>query len=89
MDRELVERIYQTAVAGVLPEYRVPGVEYAFAEGSFCMNRYSEMLDAYERLCNRLGVVDEDEDIEIMIMALLDIQYELCLRMCDYGAQFG
>lgn len=89
MDEDLAERIYQTVVVGLLPEYRVPGVEFAFEEGSFCMTRYGEMLNAYERLCDRLGVVDEDEDVEVIISALLDIQSELCHQMYRYGAQFG
>lgn len=43
------------------------------------------MLDAYERLRERLGVGDEDADVEIMIDSLLSIQRELCLQMFDLG----
>ena len=41
------------------------------------------MLDAYARLRDRLGVVDEDSDVEIIIDSLLTIQRELCLKMFD------
>ena len=43
--------------------------------------RYEEMLDAYARLRERLGVEDEDEDVEIIINSLLAIQQKLCLEM--------
>lgn len=67
----------------------IPGVEDAFAEGSVCDKCYSEMLGAYARLCDRLGVPDEDEDVEIIIDSLRTITDELCYRMFFYGAQFG
>ena len=44
----------------------VSGVENAFADGSVCDRCYSEMLDAYERLRDRLGVAEEDADVEII-----------------------
>ena len=46
MNQVLAEQIYNTVVTGVLPEYRVPGVDFAFEEGSYCMKKYIEMLDA-------------------------------------------
>ena len=46
-------------------------------------DRLREMLDAYERLRDRLGVVDEDEDVEVVIDSLLDIQRQLCLKMFE------
>ena len=47
------------------------------------------MLAAYARLRERLGVVDEDEDVEEIIGALMDIQCKLCYEMYRYGARFG
>ena len=47
------------------------------------------MLDAYGRLCHRLGEKEEDADAEIMIDSLLRIQKELCLRMFEYGTAFA
>lgn len=46
-------------------------------------------MDAYDRLRDRLGVLDEDSDLECIIHAFEDIQKELCLRMYCYGARFG
>ena len=63
--------------------------EYAFEEGQSCLEKYKEMRDVYDRLCDRLGVTDEDEDVEKIIQSLMDIQEELCCRMYRYGAEFG
>lgn len=83
------EWAYESMACFVKEWYRMPGVEDAFSEGEYCMIRYHEAMDAYARLRERLGVVDEDEDVEIMISAFEDIQQKLCLRMYHYGARFG
>ena len=89
MKKGNMEWAYETMTCHLKEDYRMPGVEDAFAEDGYCMDRYGDMLDAYERLCERLGVVDEDEDIETMIRAFTDIQIYLCYRMYHYGAKFG
>lgn len=89
MRRDYMEWAYETMAYGLRKGYRMPGVENAFAGDSYCANRYRDMWNAYRSLCNRLGTVDEDEDVEIMIDAFLDIQKELCYRMYRYGAEFG
>ncbi len=89
MKQTLMERVYETMACGVLEAYQMPGVEDAFESGSYCMNLYAKALDAYERLCNRLGVKDEDNDIEIIFYSFWEIQKELCYRMYQYGAKFG
>lgn len=66
-----------------------PGVENAFAPGSICEKSYSDMLDAYGRLCARLGVQDEDKDVEVIINSLQTITEELCYRMFTYGAKLS
>ena len=41
-------------------------VEDEFSEGKVCEQAYTEIMDAYQRLCQRLGGHgEEDEDIEI------------------------
>lgn len=62
------------------------GVENAFADGAICDRCYSEMLDAYARLCDQLGVQDEDADMEIIIIALRTITDEICFLMFTYCA---
>ena len=85
MATELWEQVYESMVCHVLAEYRMPGVEDAFADGTFCMQQYTQMRDAYDRLCERLGVVDEDADVECIIQCYMEMQRELCKRMFFYG----
>lgn len=55
--------------------------------GDFCEEEYREMLEAYGRLCDRLGVVDEDSDVEQIVDSLLAIQRVLCMEMFRLGAE--
>lgn len=87
MDESFIRDVYQSLLGNMIVP--VPGVENAFAPGSICDRRYSDMLDAYARLCARLGVADEDEDVEMIINSLLSIQNELCMKMYEYGGKFG
>ena len=89
MRKDYMEWAYETMAIGLVESCRMPGVKNAYSAGEFCCNRYGSMLDAYGRLCERLGVRDADDDVEIMIDAFLDIQREMCYRMYRYGAQFG
>lgn len=83
------EWAYESMACCVKDWYRMPGVEDAFQIGSYCESCYQDIWEAYERLRERLGVVDEDKDVEIIIRAYEDVQQELCLRMYHYGAKFG
>ena len=85
MNKKQIEDIYFTLTGTIQEDFRVPGVENLFAEGRECMHRYSEMLAAYERLCDRLGVMDEDEDVEIIIDALMTIERKVSMKMFEYG----
>ncbi len=76
-----------------LEEISVPessAVKSEFYEGSACSLAYGRMLEAYSRLCSRLGVPEwEDADVEAVIDALMDIEKHIALKMFDYGALFG
>lgn len=65
------------------PESEV--VEDEFLEGKPCAELYGRVYDAHLRLCERLGV-DEDEDIETIINCMNDITRILAMKMYDYGA---
>ena len=61
-------------------------VENAFEVGTVCELAYAEIMDAYQRLCRRLGVKgDEDNDVEIIIDRFETIMENLCMKMFDYG----
>lgn len=81
---DIAELVYESLLGELVdPIMYVPN---AFAKGSFCERKYQEMLDAYERLRDRLGIVDEDADVEIIIDSLLAIQRELCLKMFNLAS---
>lgn len=82
-----VQAVYDTLQGNLL--IPVPEVEDLFAAGKPCQRWYCDMLAAYMRLRDRLGVEDEDQDVETIINSLLSIQRELCGKMYEYGAAFG
>ena len=86
--REIAQAVYESLTGQLLPEYQLPWVEDAMAEGSICAGRYGKMLEAYWRLCGRLGT-EEDPDGEIMIDSLLAMAEELCLKMFEYGVRYA
>ena len=59
-----VEWIYETMIGEAVSE--CPGVADEFAPGAMCDRLYGEIYEANKRLCERLGVED-DEDVEIII----------------------
>jgi hypothetical protein len=61
-------------------------VEDEFSEGKVCERAYAEIMSAYQRLCQRLGVdSEEDKDIEVIINSYELITEYLCMKMFDYG----
>ena len=82
-------KIYYTLAGELQEQARIPGVENLFGSGSPCANAYADMLDAYARLCDRLGEEDEDEDIEIIISSLRFIEKEMATKMFRYGMKYG
>ena len=89
MERRMADRVYDTLKGiGVRDEW-VPGVENLFSPGSECEGEYFRMLDAYERLCDRLGVRDEDEDVEIIIRSFLNMEHRIGYAMYECGARFA
>lgn len=89
MKETFVDQVYDTLQGVLIPEACIEGVENAFAEDCECTRLYAEMLEAYERLCDRLGVQDEDEDVEVIINSLMSINHVLAHKMYEYGAKFG
>ncbi len=82
------DAVYSTMIGTMRREYRVPGIENAFAEGGKCDREYTMMVAARERICQQLGLEDPNEDLEIMVGCLEAIQEELCRRMYALGRFF-
>ena len=89
MEKTIAEEVYHSLTGMRLPEYRLPWVEDAFAADAPCMQLYNDAMDAYMRLCGRLGVVNEDDDVEVIFNAFLGIEKILCIKMFEYGVRYG
>jgi len=83
----LYELIYETLRGNLCAEYAVPGIEDAFMDGSYCHGKYAELISAYMRLLDRLGLENEDPDVEIIINALQDIQDYISREMFFLGVR--
>ncbi len=87
MDRAFIEKVYLSMTGELVSP--IPGVNNAFAEGEECSRLYESTYCACIRILERLGVKDDDEDLETIICCMQSIQKELCQRMFEYGAAFG
>lgn len=79
------EYVYLSLIGALIEPY--PEVDNLFAEGEKCEKLYAKVYDASQRLCERLGEV-EDEDLEIIVSSMLNMQREIALKMYEYGAKF-
>ena len=79
------ETVFETLTDSLREEYRIPGVENAFAPGATCDELYRQIYHASCRLCRRLGQNNEDPDVELIINNFLEINRLLCLKMYRYG----
>ncbi len=89
MEESFVDRVYLTINGFLLPQFTVAGVEDIFGEGGIGIALYEQARDAYARICDRLGVRDEDPDLDIIISSMEDITKEISYRMYEYGTRFG
>lgn len=89
MERNIADRIYDTLRGVGARDEWVAGVENLFLQGSECEKDYFEMLDAYMRLCDRLGVQDEDSDVEIMIRCFMNMEKRISHAMFVCGQRFS
>lgn len=92
--REFRELIFDLVCGNLnVDENSVPEsalVKNEFEYGGKCDLAYDRILDAYSRLCARLGVEEwADSDIEIIIDELMSIGKHTALKMFEYGLYFG
>ena len=78
---KISELVYESLIGELVDP--IKDVPNAFEDGSYCDGQYRRMLKAYERVRERLGVEDEDADVEIIIGSLLAIQRELRTETFD------
>ena len=89
MKRSLADRVYDTVRGVGDRDEWVDGVDNLFLPGSKCEKDYFDMLDAYVRLCDRLGVRDEDDDVEMIIRCFMDMERRISRAMFECGTRFS
>ena len=83
---DIAEEVYDTLIGErIIP---LKGVPNAFGEGRACAELYQQMARSCDSLRARLGVEDEDRDIECIMDAHVAIQRYLCVEMFRLGAKF-
>lgn len=87
-DAPIEEQVYDSLMGFLIPECTLEWVDNIFIPGHPCYESYHNMSIAYERLLNRLELVDEDRDAEIMIRNLLDHARIIGYEMFAYGREY-
>lgn len=85
----IAEQVYCSLLGQLVPACSLDWVDNIFTEGSVYGCRYAVALDAYARICQRLGTGEEDHDVEVIINALLDNEHTVALKMFEYGMRYG
>lgn len=89
-EEQLKELIFDLMSGTIdLERYPYPSgiiVENEYAKGKTCEKLYAEVYDANRRICERLGV-DEDQDVETIISCMDEICRVFAYKMFDYGAK--
>ena len=80
--------VYESLTGELLPEYALDWVEDIFVPGHPCYEEYRLMREAYQRICTRLGNAEEDQDLEIMVNALLNHCRIIATEMFRYGRMY-
>lgn len=89
MGETFADLVYDTLCGDLHGQYAVPGVADAFAEGSPCDQLYDQLGEIRDRLQARMGLPEEDEDVERIIAILEKVQRILSIEMFRYGQKFG
>ena len=82
------EQVYATLLKSLETESELPWVTPVFVPGHPCFDVYCEMQAAYDRLRQRLGVEEEDADVEEIISCLLKQEEILAMEMFRYGRRY-
>lgn len=85
---DIGETVYDSLMGQLIPSCRLPWVESIFISKHPCYEEYCKMQDAYTRLRERLGAIDEDVDVEIIIDALLAHGKKITLEMFRCGREY-
>ena len=82
------EQVYDSLMGFLIPECALEWVENIFVPGHPCHESYHNAHVAYARLRDRLGQVDEDYDVEMMLNYLSDHTRIIGYKMFEYGREY-
>ena len=88
-DMALAEQVYDCLLGQIVSEKALDWVENIYTDGSEYDRNYAAVLAAYRRLCRRLGVNEEDDDVETIINAMLRNEEIIALKMFESGVRYG
>lgn len=89
MDMNFLDDIYLTLQGALIPQAAVPWVPNLFIPNGYCEREYTRMREAYERVCTRLCVDTEDDDLNTMVQAMEKIQEVCCKEMFRLGMEYA
>lgn len=64
-------------------------IENEFKEGKPCEKWYDEIYQLKQKLSQRLGIFNEDEDLEYLVECYTKICEYLGMKMFEYGKLYG
>ena len=97
MEKDFATDVFYTAYGMLLPAYKIEGVENLFEPGKPFHTLYNEAIDAYNRVCVRLGIPvdnihesppEEDEDLLELLNNMESICQHVAMEMFRCGIAF-
>ena len=85
MNIEYLELLYDTVLGQVQDAYALPGAENLFEPGKPCDLHYRDAMSAYKRICQRLGISAEDNDLEQILHSMNAICRLIAFEMYRLG----
>lgn len=89
-EAELKDLIFDLMIGAIdLDRFPFPAgkiVENEYEPGKECEKLYGEVYEANRRICERLGV-DEDDDVTTILNCMDNIARILAYKMFDYGVR--
>lgn len=82
------DEIYATMLGNMEPGYEIPGIADAFAPGTLCEQKYSELCDMLEAVCDP-DTPEGDQAMTDILNTMDAIQKDLCYRMFLLGMKFS
>lgn len=86
---QFAERVFDTANGLLVEEACVKDVKNLFISDTVCAKLYREMAMSRERLAERTGLEEDDENIEGIISPLLEINRIVGIKMFEYGLELA